>query len=450
MNVHFISIGGAVMHNFALALQAQGHKVTGSDDQIFEPSKSRLKANGLLPEKMGWHPDQISRNIDLVILGMHAKRDNPELKRAQELNIPLYSFPEFTFENSKDKKRVVVAGSHGKTTTTGMLMHVFKTLGKKNDYIVGSQLEGYKRMVQFSDAQTILIEGDEYLSSPLDMNPKFLHYKPQVSMITGIAWDHINVFPTFENYVFQFERFLDSLPENATCCYNEGDETLKNLCLSYTKDKKGVKLIPYHLLDYKTVPNGITILHNSRSYHMPWFGRHNVSNCAGAMMTAEQLGIDNHDFLTAMQSFNGTSRRMEIIHEKKDEHYSVIRDFAHSPSKVKATVSAIKEQYPSRKFIAILELHTFSSLQEDFLPQYNGSLELADESIVFVDEQVFEMKGMPQLTDEVIRKSFGSDIKVLRTKDKLHEVLKSISKNQEVLLLMSSGSFKGLDIEVVQ
>lgn len=444
MQIHLISIGGAVMHNFALALKSQGHIVTGSDDHIFEPSKSRLEKEELLPSKMGWLDERIHSKIDLVILGMHAKKDNPELLKAQELSIPIYSFPAFTFKNSQDKNRIVVAGSHGKTTTTGMLMHVFKELNQDFDYLVGSQLDGYDRMVQFSDAKNIIIEGDEYLSSPLDLNPKFLHYKPQLSMITGIAWDHINVFPTFENYVLQFKRYLDSLPNNATCFYNGLDSTLTKLCEGYVPNDKYLNLIPYRLLDYGNKENGISIIHENHSYEMPWFGKHNVSNATGAMMMAEAYGISNSQFLKAMQSFGGTARRLEEIYNKNN--FRIIRDFAHSPSKVKATTFAIKEQYHNKNVVAVLELHTFSSLQKEFLPHYKNSLISADKSIVYVDAEVFEQKQMPKLSSQQIKDGFGDHVEVIQDKDILKTYLKELSKENSVLTLMSSGSFSGLDI----
>jgi UDP-N-acetylmuramate: L-alanyl-gamma-D-glutamyl-meso-diaminopimelate ligase len=447
MRIHLISIGGAVMHNFALALASQGHSVTGSDDHIFEPSKSRLAEQNLLPAEMGWSAERIDKKLDLVILGMHAKNNNPELLRAKKLGIPIYSFPEFTFQNAKNKKRIVVAGSHGKTTTTGMLMHVYKQLNQKFDYLVGSQLDGYDRMVQFSHAEKIIIEGDEYLSSPLDLNPKFLHYKPQLSMITGIAWDHINVFPTFDNYIAQFKRYLDSLPANATCFYNEKDETLNNLCIHYSSSSKNINLLPYGILEYKNTSNGIDILHEDNTYAMPWFGEHNVSNATGAMKIAESDGIPNEQFLRAMQSFGGTARRLEEIYNKNN--LKIIRDFAHSPSKVKATTSAIKEQYPERNVVAVLELHTFSSLQKEFLQHYKDSLSQADLAFVYVDHKVFEQKQMPELSSEEIKDGFGNHVQVIKNKDALNQTLSELKKENMVLALMSSGSFSGLQIEEI-
>ena len=444
MKIHLISIGGAVMHNFALALQSQGHQVTGSDDAIFEPSKSRLSEANLLPAKMGWDKSNISSDLNLVILGMHAKKENPELKRALELGIPTLSFPEYTFNQSENKTKLVVAGSHGKTTTTGMLMHVFKTLNKDFDFLVGSKLDGYERMVQFTDAPAIIIEGDEYLSSALDMNPKFLHYKPELSMITGIAWDHINVFSTFENYVLQFERYLESLPKGAICFYNQTDENLSKLCALYLSKRNDIQLKPYGLLEYKNLKNGIEISHQNETYNMPWFGRHNVSNATGAMLMAEEYGIPNDSFLRAMQSFGGTARRLEEVFN--NGKLIIIRDFAHSPSKVKATTSAVKEQYSNKNVIAVLELHTYSSLQKEFLPQYENSLATADIAIVYTDDHVFELKKMPKLSEDEIKDGFHSDIKVLNNREDLLNTLTSLNKENTVLLMMSSGSFSGIDL----
>jgi UDP-N-acetylmuramate: L-alanyl-gamma-D-glutamyl-meso-diaminopimelate ligase len=444
MNIHLISIGGAVMHNFALALAQHGHHVTGSDDDIFEPSKTRLAEQGLLPKQMGWDANSVSPKIDIVILGMHAREDNPELLKAKELNIPIYSFPAYTFEQAQNQQRIVVAGSHGKTTTTGMLMHVFETLKKDFDYLVGSQLDGYERMVQFSDAPVILIEGDEYLSSALDRRPKFLHYKPQLAMITGIAWDHINVFPTYANYVEQFELFIKSMPAGSTCFYNDLDADLKQLC-ERLGDKVDAELKPYGLLAYKTIDNGIEILFESESYAMPWFGKHNVSNMTGAMLMAAQYGISNKDFIKSMQHFGGTARRLENIYEANG--LTVIRDFAHSPSKLAATTAAVKEQYNSKNVIAVFELHTYSSLQSNFLPHYKNTMEKADKSIVYIDNHVFEIKRMEPLSKQEIQDGFVSVVEVIDNKIDLIKSIKEETLTNTVLLLMSSGSFSGMKVE---
>jgi len=444
MHIHLISIGGAVMHNLALALQAQGHSVTGSDDEIFDPAKSRLAEAGLLPLKMGWHTENIHGKIDQIILGMHARLDNPELLRAQELEIPILSFPAFTFQQTADKIRMVVAGSHGKTTTTAMLMHVFKTLQMPYDYLVGSIVQGYDRMVQFSDAPVSIIEGDEYLSSPLDRRPKFLHYKPQLSMITGIAWDHINVFPTYENYLEQFREYLKSIPAKGVCYYNQEDEDLKTIA-TQLKPTLDIVLEPYSTLPYTSKNEGLAVHWMGRDYDMNWFGKHNVSNMSGAMALAHSYGIDNHNFLSAMQTFDGTARRLEKIYDKNN--LTIIRDFAHSPSKVKATVEAVKEQYASRKVYAFFELHTFSSLQKNFLPHYNATMEKADEAYIYIDKHVFNLKKMDPLTATEIKNGFGKNVTVIDTKASLIAAVKAVDKDKAVILLMSSGSFSGLKTE---
>ncbi len=446
MRIHLISIGGAVMHNFALALHDVGHHVSGSDDAIFEPSKGRLDQHGLLPKEMGWDAARITADIDFIILGMHARQDNPELLKAKELGLPMYSFPAYTFEQSKDQTRMVVAGSHGKTTTTGMLMHVFDALQKEFDYLVGSQLDGYQRMVQFSDAPIILIEGDEYLSSPLDLRPKFLHYKPQLAMITGIAWDHINVFPTYANYVEQFELFMRSMPKGSVCFYNQDDKDLNALAITL-KGQIDVNLKPYGILPYSTAKEGIVIHFEGKDYPMPWFGKHNVSNVTGAMLMAKEYGISHVDFIQSMQSFGGTARRLETLYE--DSNLTVIRDFAHSPSKLKATAEAVKEQYPNRNVIAVFELHTFSSLQKDFLPHYSDCMAKADQAMVYVDHHVFELKKMPALEASAIKSGFGSPIQVLNSKQALIDAIKSSDLGNTVLLLMSSGSFSDLALDEI-
>lgn len=434
------------MHNFALALHDVGHQVTGSDDDIFEPSKSRLEKEGLLPDKMGWNAERITPDIDFVILGMHARQDNPELKKAEQLGLPIYSFPAYTFEQSAEQIRMVVAGSHGKTTTTGMLMHVFENVQKQFDYLVGSQLDGYDRMVQFSDAPIILIEGDEYLSSPLDLRPKFLHYKPQLAMITGIAWDHINVFPTYANYVEQFQLFMESMPEESVCYYNQEDADLNDLAESL-KGNIAATLRPYGILSYTTSNEGIIIHHDGKDYPMPWFGKHNVSNMTGAMRMAKEYGISEVDFIQAMQSFGGTARRLETLYENKQ--LKVIRDFAHSPSKLKATTEAVKEQHESKHVIAVFELHTFSSLQKDFLPHYNDCMAAADQSIVYVDQHVFELKKMPALEAKDIEHGFGIPVQVINTKQALIDTIQASNLEDTVLLLMSSGSFSNLSLDEI-
>ncbi len=443
MKIHLIAIGGAVMHNMALALKDQGHKVSGSDDEIFDPAKNRLKKAGLLPIKMGWDENNISTDLDFVILGMHARKDNPELLKAQHLGLKIESFPGFAYQQTKDKIRMVVAGSHGKTTTTAMIMHVFKILNMDYDYLVGSQVKGYERMVQFSNAPISIIEGDEYLSSPLDMKPKFLHYIPQLAMITGIAWDHINVFPTFEGYVQQFELFLKSMPIQASLIYNAEDKTLQALIDNYNNNNF-LNLIPYHTLAYSNSKNGIDIFFDNQQYKMPWFGKHNVSNMSGAMQLCAQYKISTTAFISAMQTFDGTAKRLEKMFDK--DGLTIIRDFAHSPSKLKATVEAVKEQYPHQKVYAFFELHTFSSLQENFLPQYVDCMAAADESYVYLDNDVFLHKKLPLLSEAVIFKGFKSKVQLIPDLDALTIALKLVIAKKGIVLLMSSGNFGGIQV----
>ncbi|MES2618529.1 MAG: Mur ligase family protein [Bacteroidota bacterium] len=437
MNIHILACGGAVMHNIALALHNLGHTITGSDDEIFEPALSRLKAKGLLPPAFGWYPEKITTGLDFIILGMHARADNPELARAKELGIKIYSFPDYVYEHAKNKTRLVVAGSHGKTTTTAMIMHVLKVLNMDFDYLVGSQLEGFDTMVKFSDAPLMVIEGDEYLTSTLDPVPKFMKYKPHYTQITGIAWDHINVFPTFDNYVEQFEKYIATIEPNGQLIYFKNDLHLKQLAENST-----VNSIAYDTPEYATV-DGTIILKKDKDYPLSVFGDHNLQNMEGARMLCNNIGITDDMFYTAIGSFTGTARRLEKVYEAQG--ITIIRDFAHSPSKLKATVDAVKQQYHDRKVIAVFELHTFSSLSKHFLPQYDQTMKAADESIVYFNPHVFEMKRMPVLETEEVKKGFGGDIEVINSTSELISKINfhksNVSNTPCVLLLMSSGNF---------
>ncbi|MBI1221462.1 MAG: peptidoglycan synthetase [Bacteroidetes bacterium] len=441
--VHLISIGGAVMHNMALCLSDLGYDVSGSDDEIFEPSKTRLEKWGLLPDAWGWFPEKITSEIDAVILGMHARADNPELLRAKELNLPIYSFPEYVYEQSRIKKRVVIAGSHGKTTTTAMLMHSLQSLGKEFDYLVGSQLEGFNTMVKLSDAPVIIIEGDEYLNSALDPRPKFLFYKAHLAQITGIAWDHINVFPTWENYVEQFRLFLATLPDEAPVAWYSKDQTLKAL-MSESKSLR-LKSLPYDTFSYTQQEDICVVLYKNKRYPLKIFGAHNLQNMAGAMKLAKELGIEEDDFLRTMMEFGGTARRLERI--KGTGKLIVYRDFAHSPSKLKATVDSVKDHFPNKKVLAVFELHTFSSLQKDFLDEYAGCLSNADEGIVFYSPRVLQHKKLPALEPEEVSESFGDGIQVMTESSMLHAYLLARVSEETVLLLMSSGTFEGMPLD---
>ena len=447
MHIHFIAIGGSAMHNLALALHQKGDTITGSDDEIFEPSKSRLTKAGLLPEAFGWFPKKITSDIDAVILGMHAKADNPELLKAQELGLKIYSYPEYLYEHSKNKTRVVIGGSHGKTTITSMILHVLHYHGKKVDYMVGAQLEGFDTMVHLTNNNDfIVLEGDEYLSSPIDRRPKFHLYKPNIALLSGIAWDHINVFPTFENYVEQFKIFIDSIVKGGSINYNEEDPVLKEIVLA---SENTIRKIAYHTPDY-TVENGITFLETDEgAMPLEIFGAHNLNNLAGAKWICQHLGVDQDHFYEAIADFKGASKRLEKIVEK--ERFTAYKDFAHSPSKVQATTQAVKEQFPHRKLIACLELHTYSSLTPQFLKEYQNALDAADVAVVFYSPHAVAIKKLEPITQEQIADAFRrKDLVIFTQPTDFKEYLFSQDFDNTVLLLMSSGNYGGLDLEEVK
>ncbi|MEO1010952.1 MAG: Mur ligase family protein [Bacteroidota bacterium] len=442
MHIHFIAIGGSAMHNLALALQHKGFTITGSDDVIYEPSHSRLTQNGLLPDEFGWYPEKIHGDLDAVILGMHAKADNPELLRTKELGIPLYSYPEFIYEQSRNKTRVVIGGSHGKTTITSMILHVLSYHGRDVDYMVGAQLDGFERMVHLTeDNDFIVLEGDEYLSSPIDRRPKFHLYRPNIALLSGIAWDHINVFPTFDNYVEQFRIFVDSIVDGGSITYNEEDPEVKKVVLD---SENTIRKLPYGTPDH-TIARGQTLLETSEG-PMPIavFGRHNLSNLAGAKWICQHMGVDEDDFYEAIASFSGASKRLEKIAENT---YSVIyKDFAHSPSKVSATTLAVREQYPDRRFIACLELHTYSSFNAEFLEEYRGALDTADEAAVFYIPESVKIKRLKEVTPAQISEAFQrSDLKIFTDASAFQDFVFGREYHNTVLLLMSSGNYGGLD-----
>ncbi|AZQ42871.1 UDP-N-acetylmuramate--L-alanine ligase [Nonlabens ponticola] len=444
MRVHFIAIGGSAMHNLAIALHLKGDQVTGSDDAIFEPSKSRLKKHGLLPDTIGWDNSRIDDSIDAVILGMHAKEDNPELLKAQELDLKIYSYPEYLYEQSKNKTRVVIGGSHGKTTITSMILHVMHYHDREVDYMVGAQLEGFETMVHLTDDNEFMVlEGDEYLSSPIDRRPKFHLYQPNIALISGIAWDHINVFPTYENYVEQFEIFVDLMKPGSILVYNEEDKAVKQIAEEARKPtRKHAYSVPDHSID-----NGKTFLETPEG-DMPLeiFGKHNLSNLAGAKWICQHMGIDEDAFYEAIATFKGASKRLEMVAESS---YSVIyKDFAHSPSKVKATTNAIHNQYSERKIIACLELHTFSSLDPVFLQEYANALDCADVAVVFYSPEAVELKRLEPVTAEQIKEAFDDENLIVMTDPAAFKSwLFSQNLNQAALLLMSSGTYGGLDFD---
>ena len=443
MNIHFIAIGGSVMHNMALAMVDLGHKVSGSDDDIFEPARSRLDAKGILPQKTGWFPEKITETLDAVILGMHAREDNPELVKARKLGLKIFSFPEYIYEQSKNKTRVVIGGSHGKTTITAMIMHVLKTLGKEFDYMVGAQLEGFQNMFQLSSAPIIILEGDEYLSSPVDRRPKFHLYKPHIALLSGIAWDHINVFPTYEIYKEQFLIFINLIERNGSLIYCEVDKDLREVC---SNAPEHLKVQPYTIPEYRVVDGTTAITIDGFTSRLQIFGKHNLMNLNGARLVCENLGISTEDFIKAIQTFKGAAKRLELI--GKSDSACIYKDFAHSPSKLKATVEAVKEQFPTRKLVACMELHTYSSLNEAFLSQYADCMNLADVALVYCSAHAMEIKKMLPVSAETIKKSFNrNDIVVMTERTSLENYLKNIKWENANLLMMSSGSFDGIDFK---
>jgi len=444
MNIHFIAIGGAAMHNLALALHLKGDTVTGSDDVIFNPSKTRLEARGILPKAFGWYPDKITSNLDAVVVGMHAKADNKELLKAQDLGLKIYSYPEFLYEQSKFKTRVVIGGSHGKTTITSMILHVLHYFNRDVDFMVGAQLEGFDVMVKLTDENDfIILEGDEYLSSPIDSRPKFHLYKPNIALLSGIAWDHINVFPTWDIYVEQFKIFIDSIIKGGSITYNIEDAEVKKVV---ENSENTIRKFPYQTPDY-IVENGITILETDEgSMPIEIFGKHNLNNLAGAKWICQQIGIDENDFYEAISTFQGASKRLEKIAET--DNAVAYKDFAHSPSKVLATTNALKNQYPDRKLIACLELHTYSSLNPEFLNQYKGALAAADISVVFYSPRAVEIKKLQAISQQQIKDAFQSDDLVVYTNPlEFKDFLFSQKYSNTSLLLMSSGNYGGLNFD---
>lgn len=436
MKIHLIAIGGSAMHNIALALHHKGYEITGSDDAIFSPSKERLEKHGLLPKEMGWFTEKINSDLDAIILGMHARPDNPEMLRAKQLNIPIYSYPEYIYEQSKNKKRVVIGGSHGKTSITAMILHVLQHLNIDCDYMVGAQLEGFETMVKLThDASIIILEGDEYLSSPIDRRPKFHLYQPHFAVLSGIAWDHINVFPTFEMYVDQFRIFKNMVSEILIYC--SADEHLNQLA----REETNCKLIPYSTLAH-SIKNGVTSVKNTE---LLIFGEHNLQNMNAALLVCKALGVSEEDFFKQIATFKGASNRLELV--KKTSTSAIYKDFAHSPSKLEATSSAVKKQFPRRKLVACMELHTFSSLNEEFLAQYNGSMDKPDTAIVYFSPEAILHKQLAPITKQQVHAAFGrEDLVVFTDSNKLAAYLKTQSWENKNLLMMSSGTFDGIRI----
>jgi len=431
------------MHQLAIALKHKGYTVTGTDDEIFEPAKGNLEKEGLLPAAMGWDESKITADLDAVILGMHAKADNPEIQKANGLGLKIYSFPEYIYNESLDKTRVVVGGSHGKTTTTSMIMHVLKQTGVDFDYLVGARLEGFAQSVNITNAPVIICEGDEYPASVLEKRPKFHFLFPHVAILTGIAWDHINVFPTFENYLEQFKIFIDKIEPGGLLIFNETDPVLKDLV--ELNERQDIRYQPYNI-PACDIENGVTTVQiGSAKGTLKVFGNHNLLNMHAAWYACKQLGINEHDFVQAISSFTGAAKRLEVM--AKSDTSIVYRDFAHAPSKVKATMEAVKQQFPNRKLVAVLELHTFSSLNEAFMKEYNGAMEKADAAVVFYAKHALELKRMPPLPKEKVTEGFNKKgLVVINDKNELESWLQQQDFANANLLLMSSGNYDGADI----
>ncbi len=438
--IHLIAIGGSAMHNIALALHHKGFRVTGSDDEIYNPARDRLAKYGLLPDSEGWHPARITADIDAIIIGMHAREDNPELHRARKLGIQIYSYPEYIYEQSKNKKRVVVAGSHGKTTTTAMILHVLRKLGRDTDYLVGAQLEGFETMVRLSDAPVMVLEGDEYLASPLDRRPKIHFYKPHISIITGIAWDHINVFPSFENYVEQFEIYIKDIEKDGVLFWYKNDKHLSKIA----RINPQIRAYAYDTPTYEVIDNQTFIIKENKKTSLQIFGKHNLQNLEAARLVCGELGIEEEEFYEAISDFGGAARRLQPLHQS-DTNVAYL-DFAHAPSKVEATIRALKEQYPNRPLTACLELHTFSSLNKNFLKEYRNTMDAADIACVFYSEHTLKMKRLPELSAQDIITAFGHPrMKVFTQKENLTAFLEHLNWKNRNLLMMSSGKFGGVD-----
>lgn len=445
MKVHFIAIGGSVMHQLAIALHHKGYQVTGSDDEIFEPALSNLAKVGILPVSTGWDANRITAGLDAVILGMHARADNPELKRAQELGLKIYSFPEYIYQESRQKQRVVIGGSHGKTTITAMIMHVLQAQQKAFDYLVGARLEGFPQSVNITDAPLIVCEGDEYPASVIEKRPKFHFLHPHIAVLSGIAWDHINVFPTFDNYLEQFAIFIRQMEPGHILIYNSTDEVLSALV---DKEGRHLNLVPY-TLPIHMITNGVTRVYFEEGFSdLQVFGDHNLLNLHAARLVCNELGIADDAFLQSIATFKGAAKRLELV--GKNKQTAVYRDFAHAPSKVKATIQALQQQYPHRKLIAVLELHTYSSLNAGFMDQYQGAMDPANEAVVFYSKHALEIKRMPELLPEQIAAGFGrKDLHVFNQRAQLEAFLDAQQYKDTNLLLMSSGDYEGMDIRAL-
>lgn len=431
------------MHQLAIALKRKGYQVTGSDDEIFEPAKSNLQAESILPESIGWNLENIRPDLDAVILGMHAKSDNPELLKAKELSLPIYSFPEYIFKESGEKTRVVVGGSHGKTTTTSMIMHVLREAGKRFDYLVGARLQGFDQSVNITDAPVIVCEGDEYPASAVEKRPKFHFLFPHIAVLTGIAWDHINVFPTFDFYLEQFTIFINKIESGGHLIYNDTDATLRDVV---EKSRRSDLLYhPYQVPQHRIVNGVTTVVIDGIETELKVFGAHNLLNLHAAWLVCKELGIEAQTFAAAISTFTGAAKRLEVL--AKNTSTVFYRDFAHAPSKVKATIEAAKAQFPEKKLIGVLELHTYSSLNEAFMHEYKGALADADEAAVFYSRHALELKRLPELKKEAVQKGFDKEgLEVITDREHLENWIRSRNFSNSVVLFMSSGNYDGFDV----
>ena len=452
MRIHLIAVGGSAMHNFALALANAGHVVTGSDDQIFEPSRGRLAAAGLLPEIEGWDVQRITPDIDVIILGMHARVDNPELLQAQKLGLRIQSYPEFLRFATESKKRMVVAGSHGKTTVTSMILHALKKAGRTTDLMVGAQLEGFDRMVDLQASNDwAVIEGDEYLSSPIDLRPKFLWYGPHVTVITGIAWDHVNVFPTEQNYIDQFQTYLHTVEPNGTVVHCTEDEKLNHVIDAVKKEREDIKWVGYGTPEHGPTASGSRVTFDGQTMDMALLGAHNMQNLAAARASCQAMGLAVEEFDRHMLDFTGAARRLEVVHDDEGRRFTAFRDFAHAPSKLRATQASVVGQFPSRQVTAIFELHTFSSLNASFIPQYHEAMNAVDHAVVYFDPAVVAHKRLPELSIEMVKDAFGrGSLEVITDKGELQMRVDRVPQNDHVLLMMSSGRFGGVSFNPTQ
>ncbi len=442
MRVHFIAIGGSIMHNLAIALAKKGYLVSGSDDHIYEPSRTNLDKEGLLPA-LGWHPELITTDIDAVVLGMHAKADNPELLKARELGIRIYSYPEFIYEQTKEKLRVVIGGSHGKTTITSIIMHVLKSIGRDFDYLVGAKLDEFEYMVRLTkDAPMAIIEGDEYLASPIDPRPKFHLYRPNIALISGVAWDHVNVFPTFENYVEQFRLFIKSIEPKGTLVYNKEDKKLQEIVL---EDQSKINKHGYRTPEY-TINKGVTYMHTHiGDIPLQVFGKHNLSNIAAAFTVCEWLGVSREEFYTAIKQYKGASRRLEYVASANDS--VVYQDFAHTPVKLRASIQAVKEQFPDKALVAIIELHTYSSLNEAYLNEYRDTMHEAEFPAVFINQETLKQKNAEAISEDTLKKAFNqSNLLYFSNVETMRTYLEDTDPLGKNLLFMSSGNYGGVNM----